>query len=133
MTGSVRFCFKCMLIKPDRAHHCSVCGTCVLKVRTFLPFFIFTTLKSIFFNTDGPSLPLGKFFYNLMTKIGCNSMQLNFEIFYVKFNLGSLQVNNCVNFSNYKFFILFLGYALIYCLYISLSSLRYFILFWEVN
>ncbi|KAJ3972005.1 zf-DHHC-domain-containing protein [Lentinula raphanica] len=26
-----RFCSKCMLIKPYRAHHCRVCGTCVLK------------------------------------------------------------------------------------------------------
>lgn len=37
ITGSVRFCFKCMLIKPDRAHHCSVCGTCVLKMDHHCP------------------------------------------------------------------------------------------------
>ncbi|KAJ6642353.1 Palmitoyltransferase ZDHHC15, partial [Pseudolycoriella hygida] len=78
ITGTVRFCYKCMLIKPDRAHHCSVCGTCVLKMDHHCPW-----------------------------------------------------VNNCVSFSNYKFFILFLGYALFYCIYISLTSLQYFILFWE--
>lgn len=78
ITGTVRYCYKCMLIKPDRAHHCSVCGTCVLKMDHHCPW-----------------------------------------------------VNSCVNFSNYKFFILFLGYALLYCIYISLTSLKYFILFWE--
>lgn len=30
--GEVRFCSECSLIKPDRAHHCGVCGQCVLKV-----------------------------------------------------------------------------------------------------
>ena len=29
----VRYCSECYLIKPDRAHHCSVCRKCVLKVR----------------------------------------------------------------------------------------------------
>uniref|UniRef100_T1GIE7 Palmitoyltransferase n=1 Tax=Megaselia scalaris TaxID=36166 RepID=T1GIE7_MEGSC len=65
--GSVRFCEKCQIIKPDRGHHCSVCG----------------------------------------------------------------MVNNCVNFTNYKFFVLFLGYALLYCLYIALTSLEFFIKFWK--
>lgn len=32
ITGAIRFCDKCCIIKPDRAHHCSVCGDCVLKM-----------------------------------------------------------------------------------------------------
>lgn len=79
ITGAVRYCEKCCHIKPDRAHHCSVCGECVLKMDHHCPW-----------------------------------------------------VNNCVSFTNYKFFILFLGYALIYCLFVALTSLKYFIQFWQV-
>ncbi|KAF4532898.1 hypothetical protein B566_EDAN001502 [Ephemera danica] len=78
MIGAVRYCEKCHHIKPDRTHHCSVCGQCVLKMDHHCPW-----------------------------------------------------VNNCVAFKNYKFFILFLGYALLYCLFISLTSLKYFISFWQ--
>ena len=42
-------------------------------------------------------------------------------------------VNNCVAFNNYKFFILFLAYALLYCLFIALSSLKYFLDFWTTD
>uniref|UniRef100_A0A182PEM8 Palmitoyltransferase n=1 Tax=Anopheles epiroticus TaxID=199890 RepID=A0A182PEM8_9DIPT len=77
LNASVRFCDKCRLIKPDRAHHCSVCGVCVLKLDHHCPW-----------------------------------------------------VNNCINFTNYKYFILFLGYALVYCLYVACSTIPYMELLW---
>lgn len=75
--GAIRYCDKCKAIKPDRSHHCSVCGVCVLKMDHHCPW-----------------------------------------------------VNNCVAFYNYKFFMLFLGYALIYCLFLVASVFKYFIWFW---
>ncbi|XP_017770001.1 PREDICTED: palmitoyltransferase ZDHHC2 isoform X2 [Nicrophorus vespilloides] len=78
INGNVRYCEKCKHVKPDRSHHCSVCGECVLKMDHHCPW-----------------------------------------------------VNNCVCFTNYKFFILFLGYALLYCLFISMTSVQYFITFWR--
>ncbi|XP_019533697.2 palmitoyltransferase ZDHHC15 isoform X3 [Aedes albopictus] len=80
LNASVRFCEKCRLIKPDRAHHCSVCGVCVLKLDHHCPW-----------------------------------------------------VNNCINFTNYKYFILFLGYALLYCLYIAFTTVMYMELIWSVS
>ncbi|XP_021697678.1 palmitoyltransferase ZDHHC15 isoform X1 [Aedes aegypti] len=80
LNASVRFCEKCRLIKPDRAHHCSVCGVCVLKLDHHCPW-----------------------------------------------------VNNCINFTNYKYFILFLGYALLYCLYIAFTTVMYMEMIWSVS
>ncbi|XP_022815376.1 palmitoyltransferase ZDHHC15-like isoform X1 [Spodoptera litura] len=79
MSGSVRYCNRCVLIKPDRAHHCSICARCVLKMDHHCPW-----------------------------------------------------VNNCVCFFNYKFFMLFLGYALFYCIFIMATCLPYFIKFWKL-
>ncbi|KAK9761401.1 palmitoyltransferase for Vac8p [Basidiobolus ranarum] len=35
--GTKRFCRKCRVEKPDRAHHCSVCQECVLKMDHHCP------------------------------------------------------------------------------------------------
>uniref|UniRef100_A0A7I4YFA2 Palmitoyltransferase n=1 Tax=Haemonchus contortus TaxID=6289 RepID=A0A7I4YFA2_HAECO len=73
----IRYCAKCKCIKPDRAHHCSICGQCVLKFDHHCPW-----------------------------------------------------VNNCVNFYNYKFFLLFLGYGFVFCIFVFFTDLPYFIQFW---
>lgn len=63
--GYIRFCPECALIKPDRTHHCSVCGQCILKMDHHCPW-----------------------------------------------------LHNCMSFSNYKFYILFLAYGALYCAFI---------------
>lgn len=36
-TGDIRYCKKCQCKKPDRAHHCSTCKRCVLKMDHHCP------------------------------------------------------------------------------------------------
>jgi len=37
MPGSPAFCGKCMMWRPERAHHCKALGTCVLRMDHFCP------------------------------------------------------------------------------------------------
>eukprot|EP00041_Stephanoeca_diplocostata_P033696 m.1119376 g.1119376 ORF g.1119376 m.1119376 type:complete len:418 (+) comp24390_c0_seq3:327-1580(+) len=36
-TGKVNVCRTCMIVKPDRTHHCSICRQCVLKMDHHCP------------------------------------------------------------------------------------------------
>ncbi|TKR68661.1 hypothetical protein L596_030910 [Steinernema carpocapsae] len=78
--GGFRYCNKCHCVKPDRAHHCSVCGHCVLKFDHHCPW-----------------------------------------------------VNTCVNFYNYKFFILFLGYGFVLCCFGMATNLETVINFFDMS
>lgn len=37
--GTVRFCKRCNVFKPDRTHHCRQCGMCVLRMDHHCPWF----------------------------------------------------------------------------------------------
>ena len=60
-SGKPRYCKKCRCVKPDRSHHCSTCGKCVLKMdhhcpwlatcaglRNYKPFILFLIYTSLF-------------------------------------------------------------------------------------
>jgi len=62
--GNVRYCEKCKCIKPDRAHHCSVCQTCVLKMVNPVVIHCFSSSSVFFFilslKYKGSSLSMGE-------------------------------------------------------------------------
>jgi len=68
-----RMCHKCDAPKPHRAHHCSICGNCILKMDHHCPW-----------------------------------------------------VANCVGFRNYKYFVLFLLYAVVGCLMYVVAGIPLF-------
>lgn len=43
------------------------------------------------------------------------------------------RTNSCISYGNYKYFVLFLGYTFVFCLFVAGSSLEYFIQFWGVS
>ncbi|KAI5749723.1 hypothetical protein M8J76_009633 [Diaphorina citri] len=77
--GYIRYCQECAIIKPDRTHHCRVCGQCILKMDHHCPW-----------------------------------------------------LHNCMSFSNYKFYILFLAYGAIYCvIMLSILPIELYKYWWQ--
>lgn len=76
--GGPRFCQKCSCFKPDRAHHCRLCGECVLRMDHHCPWF------------------------------AC-----------------------CIGFENHRYFIQFMGYALILSVVSTVLSIVCVVLFFK--
>ncbi|CAD5114253.1 DgyrCDS3394 [Dimorphilus gyrociliatus] len=62
MLGEIRYCEKCNCIKPDRCHHCSVCGHCVLKMDHHCPWSTLESFRTPYFQSgpDKDAYNLGK-------------------------------------------------------------------------
>uniref|UniRef100_A0A0K0CU28 Palmitoyltransferase n=1 Tax=Angiostrongylus cantonensis TaxID=6313 RepID=A0A0K0CU28_ANGCA len=71
-----RYCYMCMSLKPDRAHHCSSCGRCVVKFDHHCPW-----------------------------------------------------INQCVNYTNYKQFLLYIFYSTLTVVWFLITSLECFVRF----
>ncbi|KAJ1767380.1 Palmitoyltransferase zdhhc2 [Coemansia sp. RSA 1843] len=74
--GEPRYCLKCNLPKPDRAHHCSVCGVCVLKMDHHCPW----VNNCVGFNNQKPFLLFIAYSMLYCLDIGVTSL-----VFYLRF------------------------------------------------
>lgn len=99
-----RVCKKCNVFKPDRCHHCSQCGTCVLRmdhhctyVVFYIHIYIYIYLYALFF------------FQNVNERANNETFTTN--------TLGPF-ISNCVGFNNHKYFLQLLFYSNVCLLFV---------------
>uniref|UniRef100_A0A915HQE6 Palmitoyltransferase n=1 Tax=Romanomermis culicivorax TaxID=13658 RepID=A0A915HQE6_ROMCU len=108
-----RYCAKCVSLKPDRAHHCGVCGVCLLKMDHHCPW---VNVCVHWGNYKYFVLFLGQFFPFIFLKRTENPAHI--ERYDSKTPLKEA-------------YIFFSGYALLFCLYVFFTDMQYFILSWQ--
>lgn len=64
-----RFCRSCLVVKPDRSHHCSVCNKCVLKMDHHCPYV-----------NNCIGLKNYKYFMNMLISGTCTSLLITFTM-----------------------------------------------------
>lgn len=94
----MRYCQKCSLYKPPRAHHCRICNRCVLRM-------VCLTYISFMYYLDVLHIELKVFHFGYKDH-------------------HCVWMNNCVGHANYKIFFIFVMYAVVACIY-SLVSLHF--------
>ena len=96
----IRYCTKCRAYKPQRSHHCSVCGRCVLKMD----------------HHCGAGLGGGAGAVGMLSKLGNRTLPLSLppNAYPPHFSpTHAVWVATCAGALNYKFFLLFLWWALL--------------------
>ncbi|OQR80052.1 palmitoyltransferase ZDHHC15-like [Tropilaelaps mercedesae] len=85
--GHVNFCYQCRIIKPERAHHCSLCCRCIPRMDHHCPYF-------------GNCIHFGNFKFFLLTlfhaTVGCLIIALSTGIYIVVSGKGLNRLNKNV-------------------------------------